>query len=562
VIVEGRDVDAPLTADVAVVGAGPAGIVTALELGNAGFDVLLIESGHDHTSADIQALGDAAELDPDRHAPMSLTTRRAIGGASAIWGGRCVPYDPVDFDRRGWVTDHDWPVSYHELAPYFERACEWFRCGRAVFDATDTDFLPPSLVPGLPNEEVRTSALERWSLPTHFGREYGGRLRRSARVRVVTGLTCTGIVTRSGGSGVDHLACRAIEGTEVEVRARRYVIACGGLESTRLLLASHGRDGRAIGNHSDHLGRWYMGHVEGVIARVQLTTPPRKTIYGYERDVDGVYVRRRFSLSRELQHSESLPNVIGWLAHPDLADARHRSGILSFAYLSLVSPLGGRLAPEALRLALTGVQRIPGAPYGSGEQAPLRRHLRNVARDALPTARFVADFGTKRFLVKGRRVPGFAVYNRENVYPLHYHGEHLPHRESHVTLADDRDALGMPRLRIDLRFAEADVDGVVRAHRFWDEHLRRHGVGRLEYLTTDRAEGVRQSLGGGFHQTGTTRLSTRSEDGVLDTELAVHGLPTVHVVSSSAFPTSSQANSTFMIVPFALRLVDHLKKTL
>jgi hypothetical protein len=305
-----------------------------------------------------------------------------------------------------------------------------------------------------------------------------------------------------------------------------------------------------------------MGHVEGLIARVQLTTPPRKTIYGYERDVDGVYVRRRFSLSRELQHSESLPNVIGWLAHPDLADARHRSGILSFAYLSLVSPLGRRLAPEALRLALTGVQRIPGAPYGSGEQAPLRQHLRNVARDALPTARFVADFGTKRFLVKGRRVPGFAVYNRENVYPLHYHGEHLPHRESHVTLADDRDALGMPRLRIDLRFAEADVDGVVRAHRFWDEHLRRHGVGRLEYLTTDRAEGVRQSLGGGFHQTGTTRLSTRSEDGVLDTELAVHGLPTVHVVSSSAFPTSSQANSTFMIVPFALRLVDHLKKTL
>jgi choline dehydrogenase-like flavoprotein len=57
-------------------------------------------------------------------------------------------------------------------------------------------------------------------------------------------------------------------------------------------------------------------------------------------------------------------------------------------------------------------------------------------------------------------------------------------------------------------------------------------------------------------------MSTRSEDGVVDENLAVHGLPRLYVVSSSTFPTSSQANSTFMIVPIALRLVDHLKRTL
>ncbi len=537
-----------LEAQVAVVGAGPAGIVSALELADAGIDVVLIESGSERYDAQTQRLGDAADWDRALHAPMSMATRRQLGGATTIWGGRCVPYDEVDFDRRPWITDAAWPVSYIDLAPYFQRACDWFECGRAVFDATETHDLPASLVPGLPNGEVRTSTLERWSLPTDFGQVYGQRLRDSRHVRLMTGVTCSEITG-------DGLVCKTIDGEAFDVRAHRYVVACGGLESTRLLLAS------GIGNHSDNLGRWYMGHVEGVVARLRLTTPPRETLFDYERDVDGVYVRRRITFSRDYQLAEELPNIASWLVHPELADAGHRSGVLSFAYLALASPLGSRLAPEALRLAMTG-QRVPGVPYGGGERAPVRRHLANIARQAGPTTRFAAGFGARRFLSKGRRAPGFAVYSPTNVYPLQYHGEHRPRHDSRVTLAGERDAVGMPRLRIDVRFGDADVADVVRAHERWDSHLRRHGVGRLEYLVDDVPGAVRDRLGAGFHQSGTTRMSARPEDGVVDRDLAVHGYPSVHVASSSVFPTSSQANSTFMIVVFALRLADRLRRQL
>ena len=82
------------------------------------------------------------------------------------------------------------------------------------------------------------------------------------------------------------------------------VVASGGLESTRLLMASTGPWGGQLGNESDHLGRWYMAHLEGVVANVQFTTPPRQTVYGYERDVDGVYIRRRFGFSREFPTSQ------------------------------------------------------------------------------------------------------------------------------------------------------------------------------------------------------------------------------------------------------------------
>jgi choline dehydrogenase-like flavoprotein len=170
----------------------------------------------------------------------------------------------------------------------------------------------------------------------------------------------------------------------------------------------------------------------------------------------------------------------------------------------------------------------------------------------------MVDFGTKRFLAPGRKAPGFFVRNERNVYPMQYHGEHLPNRASQVRLTRQTDRLGRPMLDIDLRFSEADVDGVVRAHRYWDEYLRSSGVGYLDYLYEDLRDAVDQRLGGGFHQVGTTRMSADPADGVVDRNLSIHGVSNVFVASSSTFVTSGQANSTFMIVAFALRLVDHL----
>ena len=547
-----------LSGDVAVVGAGPAGIVTALELAGAGLDVVLVESGGRRFDADIQRLADAGVYDPRRHAPMAMATRRQLGGASVIWGGRCVPYDPIDFEPREIMQGSQWPLAYDEIAPLHQRACDWLACGRAAFDRHELAHLPPSVVPGLHDGDVRTSTFERWSLPTDFGREYRHRLDSSARVRVLTGLTCTRVVCAASERRVDHLQACTLGGPRVQIRARRYVLACGGLETTRLLLASPGPDGAAIGDHSGHLGRWYMGHLEGVIARATLTTPPYGTIFGYERDIDGVYVRRRMSFTAEAQRRLRLPNIVAWLANPELADPSHGSGPLSFAYLALASPLGALLAPEAQRRSLTG-SAVPGAPYGPVEPGPVREHLRNLIRDRGATARFVMDFGTRRFLARRRRVPGFFVYSPTNTYPLQFHGEHLPRRDSRVTLCDETDALGMPRLNIDIRYSDDDVDGVVRAHRHWDEYLRRHGCGRLEYVADDPAALVRERIGAGFHQVGTTRMSADPRDGVLTAQLAVHGFDDLFVMSSSAFVTSSQANSTFMIIVLALRLADRLR---
>jgi choline dehydrogenase-like flavoprotein len=550
-----------LDAELAIVGAGPAGIVTALEVAKHGIKVILIESGSQSFDPSVQGLSDAAAWDRKRHAPMSMAVRRQVGGTSVIWGGRCVPYDPVDFEPRPFVGSASWPVSYDQIHEYFQRACDWSLCGRAVFSSSEVPDLPRGIVPGLEDGHVTTSTLERWSLPTNFGKSHRERLLLSPHVRLLTGVTCTRVVSAPETNVAEYLECRTMAGSQIHLRANAYVIACGGLESTRLLLASTGPRGGSLGNESGHLGRWYMAHVEGVAANIHFSTPPRSTVYDYERDIDGVYVRRRFGFTEAFQLEHDLPNISAWLTNPELADARHNSGQLSFVYLALSSPLGPKFAPDAQRLSLTGTE-IPGTPYGRTAISTRGAHVRNMVRHPLATGRFIADFGAKRFLSRGRRAPGFFVYSNSNIYPFQYHSEHLPNPDSRVSLSREVDALGMPKLNIDLRFSAADVDGVVRAHRHWDAYLRSSGVGRLEYLSPDVHGIIESRLGGGFHQIGTTRMSAAPADGVVDENLKVHGVENVFVASSSTFVTSGQANSTFMVVAFAVRLADRLDRDL
>jgi hypothetical protein len=303
-----------------------------------------------------------------------------------------------------------------------------------------------------------------------------------------------------------------------------------------------------------------MAHTNGVAADIHLNDPPERA-FDFVKDVDGSYVRRRFTFSESYQRDNDLPNIVAWIDNPEVADASHHCGELSLVYLALSSPLGPRIAADAMRLSITGTY-IPGTPYGGATVSPKRQHVANIARHPLRTGRFALGFGSRRLLAKSRKEPGYMVHNPKNIYPLEYHGEHLPQFNSRVWLTDDRDALGMPRLGLDLKFSDEDLEGVVRAHEHWDKYLRATGIGRLTYLEPDPRSSIRRRLGGGFHQTGTTRMSGDPSAGVVNSDLKLWDVDNVYVASGSTFPTSSHANPTFMVVAFASRLADHLVSVL
>ena len=269
--------------------------------------------------------------------------RRQVGGTTALWGGRCVKFDPIDFEHRPLTAQAPWPIRYEDVEPYLQRACDWAACGQAAFNARDIPELAHrDMVAGLPDGDVRTTDLERWSLPTRFGREYRTALRERPAPDPVDGPHVhrdrddAERVTPSTTSW----SRRSMAGRAASSR-RTTSSRPAGLEATRLLLASDRHHPAGLGNAGGHLGRWYMSHVEGRVARVQFTTD--HVIYAYERDNDGVYIRRRFTLDPRAQRERGCPMPLsGWSIRRS-ATRRHGNGILSGVYLTLYLP--GRPLP-------------------------------------------------------------------------------------------------------------------------------------------------------------------------------------------------------------------------
>src|SRR5258708_16460778 len=110
-IIDTRRVDnmEPVGCDVCIVGAGPAGIAIATELARAGKQVVLLESGGTSFEASTNDLNRGEVLDHYRHGPLEDYRRRRLGGATTAWGGRCVPFDAIDFETRDFVPHSGWP---------------------------------------------------------------------------------------------------------------------------------------------------------------------------------------------------------------------------------------------------------------------------------------------------------------------------------------------------------------------------------------------------------------------------------------------------------------------
>ena len=221
---------------------------------------------------------------------------------------------------------------------------------------------------------------------------HGNGCKASETVQLLTGLTCTADRARPGEPYVDHLECRTLEGKQIRVRGREYVVACGGLESTRLLLASRGPAGKALGDHSGHLGRWYMAHVEGVIANVRILgrRPRRRSTATSATLTASTYAA--VSRSREISSSSkscriSLPGLQTpiW---PTLA-----IGTAPFRLLTSHSPLhSGRCSRPKHNVAHSPARPSRRALWRRREEpSPAARN--EHGRDGRSTARFVSPSG-------------------------------------------------------------------------------------------------------------------------------------------------------------------------
>jgi choline dehydrogenase-like flavoprotein len=537
--------DHDLRADIVIVGAGAAGIAMALDMIGSDRTVLVLESGALAPEAATQDLYGGSVADARLHSPPDRYRQRRLGGTTTIWGGRCMPFDPIDFEARDYVPRSGWPIDRSDLDPFYPHANAICEAGAFAY-TTETAFGPAArpIVEGFASPDYSTDRLERFSCPTDFAARYGHKLKSAKNVQVVMHANLVRIALSQNGTRVEQLTLRTLSGRRLTARSDRYVLATGGLETARLLLANRDRHPTGIGNEHDVVGRYYMCHVAGTIGAIQFDRAAGEVHRGYQVSPDGVYCRQRFALEESAQRREGIGNFVARLHHPRITDPAHRSSILSLLYLA--KPL----------IPYEYQQRLHGGE--SGSSGTWLRHVRNVITDPFEAAGFAWHMVRDRMLAE-RKFPSIIINSKTNLYSLDFHAEQYPNPASRVLLDTAMDPLGMPRIKIDWRYMPEDVETVSRALAMLARGFVASGIGRFHYEPTMvETEMTRYGAYGGHH-IGTARMGSDPKGSVVDSNCRMHAVHNLYIAGSAVFPTSSQANPTLTIVALALRLSAHLR---
>jgi choline dehydrogenase-like flavoprotein len=525
-ILDANDLDtgSTLTGDVCIVGAGAAGITIARELIGSGLDVVLLEGGGLESSVDSQALyegeltgrpfgNDQVDLN------LANTRLRYFGGTTNHWAGFCRPFEELDFTRRDWLEVSGWPIELAALQPYYDRAA-------VVLELLDTSFDP---LLWQRDYGVGASPVSDQLVPVtyqiqgqRFGPRYQNELRDSDNVRVVLHANVTNVAVDVESDLVTAVDVRTLAGNELRAECRAVVLAMGGVENARLLLASNDvrRDG--IGNNTDLVGRHFTEHVQAAAGFAVLAGTPTEANRAFRRDTFD-------SGAQPVTHALALSLA------PELVTSAELVGA------------------EAQFYATNFPESVP--PQAVGVAAPQAAGLMAAVESSAP----------------------------QTILSISVTAEQALDPNSRITLLGETDALGVPRVSLDWRQSDIERTTMVRLVQALGEDLGRTGLGRAQLtigdltnnpdavagellsaklVTPDPTNDDTFHVGPGNHHMCTTRMAATANEGVVDADCRVFGTANLFVAGSSVFATGGVAPPTFTITALAIRLADILKATL
>ncbi len=546
-LTDGRDIPTAtdFVADLCIVGSGPAGLAIARELSGSRLKILLIERGDvtDQAAADLKS--DLEFESPHFRLPLG-TLRNQFGGMATTWkpllldgsnAARYLPLDPIDFETRYWVPYSGWPVTFDEMAPYYDRARKL--CGIESFDYHGP--LPETALAPLssPSGDLVTR-LAQLGPAAAFTIQPLAELTSSDHVHVVTNAVAVEVVSGEGtDDGMATTSVRTPGGSPCTVRSRAVVLAGGAIENARLLLNSTTQYPAGLGNQFDNVGRFFMEHPRVLLGGGSFLRLGVVDLYRTHKLAAQV-VEGRLTLSERVLRREELLNGKAYIV------PNYR---LSTSQVH---------AARSARMAINSIK--------------LRRSLERVRRELVGARRHAPSLVWHHVLHRElsgseESVPGSEERNGfvAKSFELVYEPEQAPNRVNRVTLSQRRDTFGYLVPHLYWRWSEIDLLSMRRVGQIFASELRASGVAELVqeedviYPQSDLAPRPPRSA---HHLLGTTRMNDLPRLGVVDRTCRIHGSSSVYVAGASVFPTGGCANPTLTVVALAIRLTDELRRTL
>jgi choline dehydrogenase-like flavoprotein len=501
---------AGLVADICIVGAGAAGITFAVESARKGKKVLLLEGGGPLREDSSQALYDS-EIAGLPHRGIHTGRIRVKGGTTVRWGGQILELDALDFTPRPDIPESGWPFPKSTLTTFYERALTLE--GLARVERSDAAVWRHLGLPFTQFDELE-AYLSRWCPEPNFARLHHKTLTADSNIHLWLHASAVELITEN--KAAIGVRCRTLTGIETIFRARYYVFALGGIESSRFFLQP--RPGGHPWNRSGLLGQHFQDHIDCNAAAIE---PLDHALFHDTFDpilIHGFKYLPKLRLLPQAQACHGTLNIGSTMSFEDTGKVRGQ--------------------------AKTTIRNL------------MRGRFSDVTRDNL-------QHTTKHVPMLIRQAWRYKVQRRAYSPPevrifLRVHCEQEPTSRSSITLTDERDPLGLLRIRFDWQISERELE-TIRQYVLVAQRVLA-GIARI-VPNEDLMSGSPAFLArcdDSNHHMGGMRMSTTDATGVVDTNLRLYGLKNTYICSSAVFPSSGFSNPTHTLLALTLRLSDHL----
>ncbi len=454
---------------VIIIGSGLAGISAAFKLEKNGIETLIIESGNlnfdkkSNQFLKVDSIGDHV-------GDFTGNRLRQFGGSSRIWGGNCNPMNSGNFTN--------WPIKKKDLDLYSDEASEFLRLRNNFFQEKFS-------------EDLNIYNLL-WS-KVKIDKDYFNYIKKSNLIHLTLGTTFLNF--KNSGKNIVSIDCRK-ENKNFNFKSKFFVLACGGIENSRLLLWSREKN-KDLFNSNLPIGKYYMHHPYHTIGQGIINY--KKLIkYFKKKDISNVpIITCNSSIFIESNDSFLKKNSIS------------NSGI----YINFKE---------------------------ANEDNNIIKQLRCFA------PKFVKEI--------------YDSIKTKEVYELEINTlqEQAPTELNNINLIKETDPYGVPLVKLFWKRDKSEITSARIIMEKFGKLLIDEDMGRLALEEHLYDHNVDFDFVSGNHQMGGTRMGINENDSVVDKNLKVHGTENLFVTGSSVFRSSGHCHPTFTIVQLSLRLADNI----
>lgn len=250
--------------DVAVIGAGAAGITIAKKIAFKGKKVALIEAGGYDYSEESQKIYSAKTIG-DYYYDLDVARLRYFGGTTNHWGGMCRPFEEEDFNREYLDQAFKWPINNQDINFYLKEACEILEIPFVFYDET------------LKNSNIKRINFQFSDPPVRFNEKYFDELVKNPLIHVF--LNSNLVDLNFNSDEISGAKIKSYTDKNATINAKKFVFALGGIENSRYLLWFRKKYGKRFMSDTQSLGRYWMEHPHFVLGRIILNKLKVKETY-------------------------------------------------------------------------------------------------------------------------------------------------------------------------------------------------------------------------------------------------------------------------------------------